>query len=44
MTDARWQAFFDVMSKQGLYPANLDYRSAYTTKFVNQKFGISFKK
>jgi len=44
MTDARWQSFFEVMSKQGLYPASLDYRSAYTTKFVNQKFGISLKK
>ena len=26
MTDARWKDFFDVMSKQGLYPADMDYK------------------
>jgi len=34
MTDARWKAFFDVMAADGLYPAGMDYRKAYTTAFV----------
>ncbi len=34
MTDARWKAFFDVASTQGVYPATLDYRRAYTLQFV----------
>jgi NitT/TauT family transport system substrate-binding protein len=36
MTDARWKEFFDVMSAQGVYPANLNYRDAYTLQFVNK--------
>jgi NitT/TauT family transport system substrate-binding protein len=34
MTDARWAAFFHSMVKAGLYPADLDYRAAYTLQFV----------
>ncbi|MBV9542304.1 MAG: ABC transporter substrate-binding protein [Alphaproteobacteria bacterium] len=34
MTDARWKEFFDTMVKDGLYPKTLDYRKAYTLKFV----------
>ena len=34
MTDARWKAFFDMASGQGVYPASLDYRKAYTLQFV----------
>jgi len=34
MTDARWQAFFDVASSQGIYPKTLDYKSAYTLDFL----------
>ena len=34
MTDARWQAFFDVASAQGVYPKSMDYRRAYTLQFV----------
>jgi NitT/TauT family transport system substrate-binding protein len=37
MDDARWKAFFDVMSADGLYPKTLDYRAAYTTKFLPKK-------
>lgn len=33
MTDARWKAFFDVASAQGVYPKTLDYRKAYTLQF-----------
>lgn len=36
MTDARWKEFFDVMSAQGIYPADLNYRDAYTLQFVNK--------
>jgi NitT/TauT family transport system substrate-binding protein len=33
MTDARWKAFFDVASGQGVYPKTLDYKKAYTLQF-----------
>src|SRR5262249_37323948 len=35
MSDERWKDFHDVMSKQGLYAADLDYKKAYTLQFVN---------
>ncbi|HVM79529.1 MAG TPA: ABC transporter substrate-binding protein, partial [Stellaceae bacterium] len=44
MTDARWQDFFEVMSKQGLYPATMDYKKAYTLQFVNKNLGASMRK
>jgi NitT/TauT family transport system substrate-binding protein len=34
MTDARWKDFFDTMSAQKLYPANFDYKKAYTLDFL----------
>ncbi|MDE3115443.1 MAG: ABC transporter substrate-binding protein [Pseudomonadota bacterium] len=34
MTDARWKTFFDTMAAEGIYPRTLDYRAAYTTRFV----------
>jgi NitT/TauT family transport system substrate-binding protein len=37
MTDARWKDFFEVMSASGVYPPTLDYRQAYTLKFVGAK-------
>lgn len=37
MTDARWKAFFDVASSQGVYPRTMDYKAAYTLKFVGGK-------
>jgi NitT/TauT family transport system substrate-binding protein len=33
MSDARWQAFFDVAAAQGVYPKTLDPRKAYTLAF-----------
>jgi NitT/TauT family transport system substrate-binding protein len=36
MTDARWKEFFDTMSAAGVYPAKLDYKSAYTIAFVKK--------
>lgn len=40
MTDARWEAFAKVMIETGAYPKDLDWRKAYTTKFVNKKVGM----
>jgi NitT/TauT family transport system substrate-binding protein len=34
MTDERWSSFFSDMSKAGIYPADLDYKQAFTLKFV----------
>jgi NitT/TauT family transport system substrate-binding protein len=34
MTDPRWKSFFAEMSKEGLYPASLDYRKAYDLSFM----------
>jgi NitT/TauT family transport system substrate-binding protein len=36
MTDVRWKEFFDTMSAAGLYPAKLDYKSAYTLNFLKK--------
>ncbi len=35
MTAARWKAFFDQMAAAGLYSKDLDYRQAFTTRFVD---------
>jgi NitT/TauT family transport system substrate-binding protein len=40
MTDARWKEFFDTMVKAGLYPADMDYKKAYTLQFVGKKVGM----
>jgi NitT/TauT family transport system substrate-binding protein len=34
MTDERWKAFFDVAASQGVYPKDMDYKSAYTLQFL----------
>ena len=34
MTDARWAAFYEMATAQGVYPKTLDYRRAYTLQFV----------
>jgi len=34
MTDARWSNFFTMASKMGVFPTNLDYKSAYTLAFL----------
>ncbi len=44
MTDARWKDFFDVMSQQRLYPKDMNYRAAYTLRFVNHRDGMELKK
>ncbi|MDB5452329.1 MAG: ABC-type nitrate/sulfonate/bicarbonate transport system, periplasmic component [Caulobacteraceae bacterium] len=35
MTDARWKTFFDLAVTQGVYPADLDYKRAYTLQFLS---------
>ena len=39
MSEARWRDFFDTVVKAGLYPAEMDFRKAYTLQFVNKKVG-----
>ncbi len=34
MTDARWKEFFDIMVAQKVYPADLNYKAAYTLDFL----------
>lgn len=41
MTEARWKAFFEGMAKAGLYPADMDFRKAFTLQFVNHKTGMA---
>ncbi|HVW91266.1 MAG TPA: ABC transporter substrate-binding protein [Devosia sp.] len=40
MTDARFQDFFNLVTKIGLEPADLDFKKAYTTKFVCKGVGL----
>ena len=35
MTDARWKAFFDIASGQGVYPKAMDFKSAYALDFAS---------
>ncbi len=35
MTEDRWRAFYEVMSQNGVYEDDLDWRAAFTTEFVN---------
>ena len=41
MSEARWRDFFDTMTKAGLYPADMDFRKAFTLQFVNKKVGYA---
>jgi NitT/TauT family transport system substrate-binding protein len=40
MNEARWHDFFAAMAKAGLYPADMDFRRAFTVQFVNKKVGM----
>jgi NitT/TauT family transport system substrate-binding protein len=40
MSELRWRDFFDTMTKAGLYPADMDFRSAFVLQFVNKKVGM----
>jgi NitT/TauT family transport system substrate-binding protein len=41
MSTQRWDEFFKQMSAQGLYPADMDWKKAYTLQFVNKKVGMN---
>jgi NitT/TauT family transport system substrate-binding protein len=43
MTDARMQAFYDKMVRTGVVKAGLDYKKAYTLKFVNKGVGLNLR-
>ncbi|MCH1568168.1 MAG: ABC transporter substrate-binding protein [Alphaproteobacteria bacterium] len=34
MSAARWKSFFTTMSENGVYPADLNWQNAFTTKFI----------
>jgi NitT/TauT family transport system substrate-binding protein len=34
MAEARWKSFFDTMSRAGLYPADMNWRAAYSPDFL----------
>jgi NitT/TauT family transport system substrate-binding protein len=36
MTDARWAEFYNVASTLGMYPRGIDYKRAYTLRFVDR--------
>jgi NitT/TauT family transport system substrate-binding protein len=38
MSDERWKEFFDTMSAQGVYPANLPYQNAFTLQFIKDLY------
>ncbi|MBV9198975.1 MAG: ABC transporter substrate-binding protein [Alphaproteobacteria bacterium] len=40
MTEKRWQEFFETMAGAGVYPKDLDFRQAFTLRFVNKKVGM----
>jgi NitT/TauT family transport system substrate-binding protein len=40
MTDARWAEFYQVTSSLGIYPKGIDYKRAYTLKFVDKAVGL----
>jgi NitT/TauT family transport system substrate-binding protein len=43
MTAARMQSFFDKMVRAGVVKAGLDYKRAYTTRFVNTGVGVELR-
>jgi len=44
MTDEKWKSLFDKLVSYGLYPANMDYKKAFTLQFVNKGHGLEMKK
>jgi NitT/TauT family transport system substrate-binding protein len=43
MTDARMADFFDKMARVGVVKSSLDYRKAYTLRFVNKAVGLNLR-
>lgn len=44
MTEAKWKSFFDLMVQAGLYKADLNWKAAFSTAFVNQRHAIGLRK
>jgi NitT/TauT family transport system substrate-binding protein len=40
MNEARWHDFFTTTVQAGLYPADMDFRRAFTMQFVNKRVGM----
>ena len=43
MTGARWLEFFQSMQQAGLYPKDLDWRGAFTLRFVDKGVGLQMR-
>jgi NitT/TauT family transport system substrate-binding protein len=43
MTDERMASFFEKMVRAGVVKANVDYRDAYSLRFVNKQVGINLR-
>jgi NitT/TauT family transport system substrate-binding protein len=43
MTDARWKDFFDKMVRAGVVKSSVDYKKAYTLRFVNKGVGLNLR-
>jgi NitT/TauT family transport system substrate-binding protein len=43
MTDERMKSFFDKMVASGVVKANVDYKKAYTLRFVNKGVGVDLR-
>jgi len=43
MTDARMASFFDKMVKAGVVKGDIDWKSAYTLRFVNKAVGLDLR-
>jgi NitT/TauT family transport system substrate-binding protein len=44
MTDARWQDFHAMMAAEGVYPKDMDWKKAFTSRFVNKRVAIEMRK
>ena len=40
MTDERWERFYKINVETGVYPADLNFKKAYTLQFINKRVGI----
>jgi NitT/TauT family transport system substrate-binding protein len=43
MSDARMMSFFDKMARAGVVRSDIDYRKAYTLRFVNKGVGLNLR-
>jgi NitT/TauT family transport system substrate-binding protein len=43
MTDARFASFFDKMVRAGVVHADIDFRKAYTLRFINKGVGLNLR-